>query len=118
MRQLAQRIANTGTSPLDGVIDAELEVGGRYYSQDYTATDDLAPASTFPLQPADQGITFLVFDVPQNVATSAQTQGELVFPGDPNSTVEDATSRDALRLAGARNENGPGAAPAPRTSVA
>ncbi len=94
-------VANTGVAPLDGLFDTELEVGGRYYSQDDDATGYLTPSTAFPLQPGEQGAVALVFDIPASAARTAVSQGELVFPEDPDSTVEDTTKLGAIRLAGA-----------------
>jgi hypothetical protein len=58
------KVTNTGTSPLDGLDETELEIGGKYYSQDFNATFDLDSMDTFPMQPGDTGKTVLAFDVP------------------------------------------------------
>ena len=98
---VAVRVANQGNAPLDGLDGAELEVGGRYYSQNDDAAFDLSPTDTFPLQPGDRGGTVLAFDVPPSVATSALTQGELVFPeGADAFDIQDASKIGAVRLAG------------------
>jgi hypothetical protein len=98
---VAVRVANNGNAPLDGLDGAELEVDGRYYSQDDDATFDLSPEQTFPLQPGDQGGTVLAFDVPPSVAASALNQGELVFPeGADAFDIQDASKIGAVRLAG------------------
>jgi hypothetical protein len=114
---VAVRVANNGNAPLDGLYGAELKVAGRYYSQDDDATFDLSPTSTFPLQPGDHGATVLAFDVPASVATSALNQGELVFPEEPDSEIQDATKIGAIRLAGAPGDSRHGA-PALRISPA
>jgi len=65
---LQVQVTNTGDSPLDGFDDAELEVGGKYYSEDMTASIAVAPLDTFPLQPGESGPAVIVFDVPTSVA--------------------------------------------------
>jgi hypothetical protein len=102
---VAVRVANRENVPLDDVDEADLKVGGRYYSQDDEATIDLSPMDTFPLQPGEHGGTVLVFDVPPSAATSALSQGELVFPEDSDSEVQDATKLGAVRLAGSPGDS-------------
>ncbi len=108
---VAVRVANNGNTPLEGLDEVELDVGGRYYSEDDTATVDLASEDSFPVQPGEQGATVIAFDVPPSVAVTALSQGELVVPDDPNSDVQDATSLGAIRLAGASGDSRRGAAP-------
>lgn len=109
---VAIRVANHENVPLEGVDGAELEVGGQYFDQDIEASVDLGPMDTFPLQPGEQGGTVLAFDVPPSAATTALTQGELVFPEDPDSDVQDDTSLGAIRLVGTPGDSRQGAAPA------
>lgn len=98
---VAVRVANNGNAPLDSLDEAELKVGGRYYSQSDDAAFDLSPEDTFPLQPGDDGATVLAFDVPVSVAKNALSQGELVFPeGADDYDVQDASKIGAVRLAG------------------
>jgi hypothetical protein len=92
------RVTNTGDSPLEGLDEAELQIAGRYYSQDDEATFQIADPDTFPMQPQDSGETLMVFDVPSKAAASALTQGELVFPGDADSTIDYSSKLDAIRL--------------------
>jgi hypothetical protein len=115
---LQMQVTNTGDSPLEGFDDAELEVGGKYYSQDFTASIAVADLDTFPLQPGDNGPAVIVFDVPTSVALDATTEGELVFPMDRDDDVEFATKLGAIRLAEPKAEGGHGSAatPAPATA--
>ncbi|HEY1518522.1 MAG TPA: hypothetical protein VGF91_18990 [Solirubrobacteraceae bacterium] len=111
-------VANTGSSPLDGLDEAELEVDGKYYSQDIDAGFIWDSLNTFPLQPGDNGPTVLVFDVPVPVALRATTQGELVTPMDRDDDIEFATKLGAIRLAEPTAEGGHGSAATPAPAPA
>ena len=60
---MALNVTNTGSSPLDGLDEAELEGNGKYYAQDFHASD-VFDLNTFPLQPGDHGPSVLAFHVP------------------------------------------------------
>lgn len=107
---LRLHVTNTGDTPLEGLDETELEIGGRYYDQDDAVSFDVADPNTFPMQPQDSADTVMVFDIPTQAADTALTQGELVFPGDPNSTIDFSSTLDAIRLASAPAT---GAAPTP-----
>ncbi|HUA05022.1 MAG TPA: hypothetical protein VMB27_14055 [Solirubrobacteraceae bacterium] len=115
---VALKISNTGSTPLDGLDETELEIDGKYYSQDFDATFDLAPQDTFPMQPGDGGTTALAFDVPLNVAVDALTQGEIVVPDSTDDTVDFSTHLYAIRLAEPTAEDGQGSAPSPAPAPA
>ena len=112
------KVSNTGSSPLDGLDETELEINGKYYSQDFDATFDLAPQDTFPMQPGDNGTTALAFDVPLNVAVDAVTQGEIVVPDSTDDTVDFSTHLYAIRLAEPTAEGGQGTASSPTPAPA
>ena len=107
------KVDNTGSTPLEDLDEVELEVGGKYYSQDDDATFNLDSLSTFPMQPGDSGSTALAFDIPLNAAVNALTEGELVFPEDPDSTVDFSSHLGAIRLAEPTAEGGQGTASTP-----
>jgi hypothetical protein len=114
-------VTNNGDAPLDGLYDAELEIGGRYYSQDDQATFQIADPDTFPMQPEDSGNTAMIFDVPSKAAAGALTQGELVFPGEKDSTIDYASKLDAIRLGHVTvelSQPAPSGSPAPDGSPA
>jgi hypothetical protein len=114
-------VTNTGNAPLDGLYDAELEIGGRYYSQDDQATFQIADPDTFPMQPEDSGNTAMIFDVPSKAAAGALTQGELVFPGEKDSTIDYSSKLDAIRLGHVTvelSQPAPSGSPAPGGSPA
>ncbi len=112
------KVTNTGSSPLDGVDETELEIGGKYYSQDDDATFDLASLNTFPMQPGDSGSTVLAFDVPRDSALNAIAEGELVFPDSSDDTVDFSTKLYAIRLAepSAEGSHGTASTPPPATA--
>jgi hypothetical protein len=112
------KVSNTGSSPLDGLDETELEINGKYYSQDFDATFDLAPQDTFPMQPGDNGTTALAFDVPLNVAVDAVTQGEIVVPDSTDDSVDFSTHLYAIRLAEPTAEGGRGTASSPTPAPA
>jgi len=112
------KVSNTGSSPLEGLDETELEIGGKYYAQDFDATFDLDSLNTFPMQPGDSGTTVLAFDVPLNVAVDALTQGEIVVPEDPDSSVDFTTKLGAIRLAEPTAEGGQGTASSPTPAPA
>jgi hypothetical protein len=99
---LVLHVTNTGDNPLEGLDEAELKIDGRYYSQDFEATSDLAEdagaSTTFPLQPQDSGDAVMVFDVPNIAAASALAQGELVFPDGADATIDYSSKLGAIRL--------------------
>jgi hypothetical protein len=92
----------------------------RYYSQDDQATFQIANPDAFPMQPEDSSNTSMIFDVPSKVAASALSQGELVFPGEKDSTIDYASKIDAIRLGhaagGGQSQPAPDASPTPETS--
>jgi hypothetical protein len=92
------RLDNTGNTPVRGLYDAKLRIGDRYYDQDSTATFRLANPRTFPLQPGAKGGTLLVFDIPKPAARRALSEGAIVFPAEPNSSIEYAAKLGASRL--------------------
>jgi hypothetical protein len=92
-------VTNTGDTPLEELDEAELEIDGRYYSQDDDVDFDIANPDTFPMQPEESGNTAMAFDVPTQAAASALTQGELVFPEDQDSTIDFSSKLGAIRLA-------------------
>jgi hypothetical protein len=96
---LRLHVTNTGDTPLEGLDEAELEIGGRYYDQDDEVSFDVADPDTFPMQPQASADTVMVFDIPTQAAASALTQGELVFPEDPDSTIDYSSKLGAIRLA-------------------
>lgn len=106
-------VSNTGSSPLEDVDETELEIGGKYYSQDDDASFDLDSLNTFPIQPGDSGATVLVFDVPQDAALNAIGDGELVFPDGSDDTIEFSTKLYAIRLAEPSAKGGQGTTPTP-----
>jgi hypothetical protein len=112
-------VTNTGDAPLEGLYDAELEIDGRYYSQDDQARFGVANPDTFPMQPENSGNTAMFFDVPSKAAAGALTQGELVFPGEKDSTIDYSSKLDAIRLGHvevAQSEPAPQGSPAPSVS--
>lgn len=112
-------VTNTGDAPLEGLYDAELEINGRYYSQDDQATFGVANPDTFPMQPEDSGNTVMFFDVPSKAAAGALTQGELVFPGEKDSTIDYSSKLGAIRLGHvevAQSQPAPQGSPAPSDS--
>ena len=90
---------NTGSAPINDVDDAELEIGGKYYSQDDDATFDLDSLNTFPMQPGDSGSTVLAFDIPKAAALDAVAEGEIVFPDSPDDEIDFSTKLYAIKLA-------------------
>lgn len=110
-------VDNTGSSPLDDVDNAELEVGGKYYSQDDDANFDLDSLNTFPMQPGDSGSTVLAFDIPKDVASGALSAGELVFPDGPDDEIDFSTRLYAIKLAEPTSEGGQGTASTPSPSA-
>jgi hypothetical protein len=113
-------VTNAGSSPLDGLEETELEIDGKYYSQDDTATFNLDSLNTFPMQPGESGSTTLAFDVPPDAALRAIADGELVFPDSSNDTVDYSTKLYAIRLAepAAKGDQGTASTPAPAPSPA
>ena len=98
---VALKLSDPGTQPLEDLDETELEVGGRFYSQDDDATMDLAPPNAFPVQPGETSGTVLVFDIPRSAAAVALKTGELVFPeDDPDLDIPDCSHVGAIRLAG------------------
>ncbi len=110
-------IDNTGSSPLDDVDGAELEIGGKYYSQDDDATFDLDSLNTFPMQPGDSGSTVLAFDIPKDAAVNALSAGEVVFPDSPDDEIDFSTKLYAIKLAEPTSEGGQGTASTPSPSA-
>lgn len=103
-------VSNTGSTPLEDLDEVELEVGGKYYSQDDNATFQLDSLNTFPMQPGDSGSTAVAFDIPVNAAVNALSEGELVFPDSSDDTVDFSTKLYAIKLAEPSAQGGHGTA--------
>jgi hypothetical protein len=110
-------VDNTGSSPLEDVDGAELEIAGKYYSQDDDATFDLDSMNTFPMQPGDSGSTVLAFDIPKSAALNALSEGEVVFPDGPDDEIDFSTKLYAIKLAEPTSEGGQGSASTPSPSA-
>ncbi len=113
-------IDNTGSTPLNDVDDAELQIGGKYYSQDDDATFDLDSLNMFPMQPGGSGSTVLAFDIPRAAALDAVADGEIVFPDGADDTIEFSTKLYAIKLAEPATAGGHRTAstPSPATATA
>jgi hypothetical protein len=118
------KVTNTGTSPLDGLDETELEIGGKYYSQDFNATFDLDSMDTFPIQPGDtRNDRARVRRAPECGRQRARA-GEIVVPDSSDDTVDFSTHLYTIRLAEPTAESGqgkvssPAPAPAPAPSPA
>jgi len=103
-------VDNTGSTPLEDLDEVELEVGGKYYSENDDATFQLDSLDTFPMQPGEGGSTAIAFDIPVNAAVNALTEGELVFPDSSDDTVDFSSKLYAIRLAEPTAEGGQGTA--------
>jgi hypothetical protein len=94
---VAVRVTNTGHSPLDQPVDAEL-VSTQVYQADGFAEASLQPFGMFPLRRGASASTHLVFDVPPGAVGVAVRGGAIFVPGDSDATVQTDTQLGVSRL--------------------
>jgi hypothetical protein len=94
---VALRVTNTGSSPLEQPVDAEL-VSTEVFQADGVAEGSLQPLGVFPLRRGASATTHLVFDVPAAAVGVAVQGGSVLVPGDSDSTIQTDTQLGVSRL--------------------
>ena len=91
------KVTNTGRSPLNQPVDAEL-VSTQVYQSDGFAEGSLQPFGVFPLRRGASAATHLVFDVPSGAVGVAIRGGAIFVPGDSGGTIQTDTQLGVSRL--------------------
>ncbi|HTU86951.1 MAG TPA: DUF4352 domain-containing protein [Solirubrobacteraceae bacterium] len=94
---VAVKVTNTGASPLNQPVDAEL-VSTQVYQSDGFAEGSREPFGVFPLRRGATATTHLVFDVPVGAVGVAVRGGAIFVPGDSDGTIQTDTRLGVSRL--------------------